>query len=1404
MKRRHNKFVILVIFVIALLYVGNLVIDNPYTHSIVNYYLNDKILKKLPIRADYQSMKLQLAPPALTIYGLKVETQESDAKSHDIVSMSTLTFKISLWSIFMGQPQIGDLELKDVNFSWPPPANFMEALRTLEPSPAKTKTTEAQWPPSQPPPLSSLKISNASIVATLDGISLNANQDAKETTRITAEGFNADIEISDWKSFKIDVNSSNTSITDRSSSYLEGGKINFRGEMRNKTFIGRKIEVASPRLNLTAKSTLEIKTKKNSAVIESLSATINGENVRGDMSSIGSFLDISGSRGAFSAKTITNIFIPITTKQPVSFSTTGSLKSYDARFYDFRLYETETNFEVDQKKFKLLNTNIKIGDDTVATGGGQILFDSAVTYDFDLKPSGLPFRNLLDIFNVDVDAVNFDLTSSKLAITGTGDPFKMSVTSQATLTNFSTPSAEYDHTRHPVSPQCEVNFNLEVDSTKLDFKNTPGLCYIQGAETQIGKFPLLISGATTFESKTGMDIVIASSQFNPAPLSYFAQAALGGRGEMTTRIVGPYDRVRVELNTDLKDAVIGSTQFATLGSKIQVVDGKITWNNTRLTTPTGGQLASDHGELELNEDLDLDFELQAKLLDRSTIGSLIRDITDGSSTAEFSIKSATAKFSGPAKLPLAWKGSLEVNIEDVRTIDERFAKSIKGTIKGTDSGYITEDLVAIVAGAKAEIRASHTRDKSATRSNFMGGLGLHESDQLEISTTLTGIPKSGDDLRTAPIVGKNLADLGISAEVSGDFKLAGTFKKLTGLARLQLSKTKVLESSVSDIIGSVVIDGSKLDIMAEQGGSALKARISLDLGDPNIPFNWYIAARNADFRPWLPAVMSQDARNFAYLSATWILEGTFKKWWDSRGELDLKDLRLRYYSLVSRSGQRVDFRSAHPSKIIFDASGWHIADNQPITISSSLGQIKLGLQNHRPPSRLGITTSGKIDVETLRLFLSDIEIATGSISVDGGITGSVDNPNVDIAIKDDVGMSGSSQISLGLTGFRPSFQEVKLDSRVRTNGITIKNLSANKGNGQINIVGFLARPGSGEDTDVTINLDNAAFLYPFPIIKYFDSSIDGQLKITGTGRPWTAAGLIAIRKARSNRDVDLREAIVESIRSQSTADSTNSISPLINMDISIAADKSIGFSSRSGQATLSSDLRVAGTNIMPSIVGLVDISKGRFFYKRDFEIKRGLINFDDPIKVDPALDISATSDVSSYRVGINITGRASTPIIDFTVEPPTRPDGTALSKIDIIGLLNRGSLSDNPTGRETAESTAASEALNILAGQVEDTVQKIFDLSGQNVIRQVYIDTYESEGSPVARFNLPLNITEDFDVILKVDQTTVKVSSEYSLHDSISLTGGIESSNDQSGISNKSANAPADTGVDLKFKFAFP
>jgi hypothetical protein len=186
MKRRHKKSVIAILAIAALLYIGNLLIDNPYTHSMVNYYLNTHILEKLPIRADYQSMKLQLLPPAMTIYGIKVTSETKTDNSDELVSMSTFTFKISPWAIFMGSPQLGDIELKDLKLTWPLPADFMAALNKLRPAQSGPEPPPS-WPPSFTLPLSSVRLSNASVIAQLDGVSVNSLQDPKESTRIVLE-----------------------------------------------------------------------------------------------------------------------------------------------------------------------------------------------------------------------------------------------------------------------------------------------------------------------------------------------------------------------------------------------------------------------------------------------------------------------------------------------------------------------------------------------------------------------------------------------------------------------------------------------------------------------------------------------------------------------------------------------------------------------------------------------------------------------------------------------------------------------------------------------------------------------------------------------------------------------------------------------------------------------------------------------------------------------------------------------------------------------------------------------------------------------------------------------------------------------------------------------------------------
>ncbi len=1405
MKNKGNKLVIFAISVIALIFIGNFLIDNPYTHSFANYYLNEKFLSKLPVHAEYQSMRLELFPPGVSIYGVKITTSSKSGTDSDLLSVSTVDFKVSLWSIFMASPQLGDLELKDLNLTWPPPPELLDAIARLgaTPNSAPAPSNSPLWPPMAPPAIASLKISNGAINAKFPGLSLNTNQDPLEITNILADGVNMDIQIHDWKSFRFDLNIEQATVSDSTSSYLEKSALKIRGEMNGNTLKTRKFELKSSRTNFAGRLEAEIILQKNSRIISSVDLNFALDTMTTDLSVAGSLLDIPGCRGVASGQATSKLSIPITSKAPLSFSANAKIKSADARFYDFRLYETEAELDVDLDKIEFKKAKIKMADQSLATGGGFILFDKATTFDFKLIPTNLPFRDLLGIFNVNFDLLNFNLTSPLLRIYGAGDPFKMSVTSAASLTDFSTPSLEYAHSRHLETPTCDMNFRLLVDSKQLFFEDGSGRCHIAGKDSYPGQFPLAITGFTAFDSKNGLQLKFASEAFNPAPLTYFSQASLGGFGTMAALVHGPYDRVKVDIQTKLSNLIIGSTPLGSLDLDMHIVDQNVTWDRMNVKMANGGTLVSHQGRILLNNALDLDLTMTGTDIDHGVVGAAIRNLTDDRYSVEFLLKHMDIKMNGPLMSPLRWQGRVGFDIQAARDRNYSYAQSIKGTIKGNASGYSSDDLSAHIGGSQFQINATHKWANTRGSPTFMGGLGLSENDSLEATANIAAIPGAGDYVRLIPNIGVLAANYGISTEITGTAKFAGTLGTQSGIAKLNFANSKLLGAVLSDVTSTVIVDGAKVDVMAEQGGNAVKARVNLDFGRPQTPFNWYITAKNADFRPWLPAAMAGDARNFAYVTGTWNLQGTIDNWWESTGELLLKDLRLRGSSTAAKGGQRLDFRTAHSSRILFKGKEWILERDQPITFASRIGELQIGLENHHPPAQVGLTIKGKIDVAAFRLFSDEVETATGTLIVDGGVTGSVSNPKTVVTFKNQEVNGIPEGIALGFSRFRPSFQNAVVDAKYDGNGLYVNKLTATKGNGTMSAAGFIGRPNSGLESDLTVGFDNASFLYPFPIVKYFDTSIDGHIKVTGTGQPWNAGGRISIRKARSNRDVDIREAILESIKSKSDAGSVESISPFMNLDITLVADKSIGFSSRTGQAQLSTDLHIGGTDITPSILGMIDISKGRMFYKRNFEIERGLINFDDPIVADPALDISAVCSVSSYRVSIGITGRASAYQIDFSVDPASRPTGAPISKMEIIGLLSRGSLSDGVT-QNTSEAAAAAEALNLLAGQVEDTVQKLFDLSGQNVIRQVYIDTYaNSDGTPIARFNLPLNITEDLDVILKVDPGTVKVSSEYTLHDSISLTGGIESTNEQNGSSSKTNGAPADTGVDLKFKFSF-
>lgn len=73
---------------------------------------------------------------------------------------------------------------------------------------------------------------------------------------------------------------------------------------------------------------------------------------------------------------------------------------------------------------------------------------------------------------------------------------------------------------------------------------------------------------------------------------------------------------------------------------------------------------------------------------------------------------------------------------------------------------------------------------------------------------------------------------------------------------------------------------------------------------------------------------------------------------------------------------------------------------------------------------------------------------------------------------------------------------------------------------------------------------------------------------------------------------------------------------------------------------------------------------------------------------------------------------------------------------------------------------------------------------------------------------MPIRLSDFVDVILQVDKNSnTKVSAEYSIHNSISLSGSVDVKDESKAADSDSGldkDSSIDTGVDLKFRFNFP
>jgi translocation and assembly module TamB len=199
----------------------------------------------------------------------------------------------------------------------------------------------------------------------------------------------------------------------------------------------------------------------------------------------------------------------------------------------------------------------------------------------------------------------------------------------------------------------------------------------------------------------------------------------------------------------------------------------------------------------------------------------------------------------------------------------------------------------------------------------------------------------------------------------------------------------------------------------------------------------------------------------------------------------------------------------------------------------------------------------------------------------------------------------------------------------------------------------------------------------------------------------------------------------------------------IQLDVGVQSSGDLGLESSKLSLQGQANLRVRGTAANPVIIGRTNVTDGElFFLNNRYHIDRANIDFANPVRTEPVINLAATTTVKQFNLSINMVGPIDRLRTYYVSDPPLPP-------VDIINLLTRGSTTE---ASRPANLGANSLIAQGLASQVSSRLEKLAGISS------LQIDPLlgGSNRNPSARVALQEHITKDIIFTYAADLTSTQ------------------------------------------------
>jgi translocation and assembly module TamB len=270
------------------------------------------------------------------------------------------------------------------------------------------------------------------------------------------------------------------------------------------------------------------------------------------------------------------------------------------------------------------------------------------------------------------------------------------------------------------------------------------------------------------------------------------------------------------------------------------------------------------------------------------------------------------------------------------------------------------------------------------------------------------------------------------------------------------------------------------------------------------------------------------------------------------------------------------------------------------------------------------------------------------------------------------------------------------------NRLEVKSLTAVSGGGQLSVAGYLAYQ-HGLYADLTATGAGIRIRYPQGV----SSLADASLHLQGVQNNLLLSGDVLITRFAVGSDLDIA-ALAAEANAVETIAPPDAPSNHIRLDVRIASSPQLNFQNAYAKLAGNVDLRLRGTLASPSLLGRVSITEGSAIIAGTrYELQRGEINFTNPVRIEPSIDLSATARVEDYDINLGLRGTPEKLAVTYRSDPP-------LPEADVVALLALGRTeSQQRLYTEQQQQSLANPTTDALLGgalnaTVSTRVQKLF------------------------------------------------------------------------------------------------